>query len=65
MRLTLRLLGVEVLHITTDPLEPDYEDDGDALNGGTTPSYPVGFTPTPGDQRLEPAPQFYPFSDDE
>ena len=39
MRLTVRLLGTEVLHITTDP-DPADDSPGDCT------TYPVGFTGT-------------------
>ena len=40
MNLTIRLLGTEILHISTDA----QQDDRDVhLSGGTTSSYPVGF----------------------
>lgn len=41
----MRLLGFEVLHLTTDP---DEVDEACSLDGGTTSAYPIGFTlPTP------------------
>lgn len=45
MRLTIRLLGTEVLHVSTEA--------DDASNGGPgdCTTYPVGFTASPGDQR--------------
>jgi hypothetical protein len=42
VRLTLRLLGTEIFHISTDR---DDEPDGASLDGGTTSAYPMGFTP--------------------
>lgn len=46
MNLTLRLLGVEVLHLSTDPpaLEPD--DTARDLSGGTLGHYPAEAGPT-------------------
>ena len=54
MRLTIRLLGLGLLdvEISTDPAGDDYDTDRD-LSGGSTTSYPIGFTPSPGDQRWE------------
>lgn len=51
MRFILHVLGLEVLdiEISTDPVE---EDDTDRRVGEVT-SFPVGFTPSPGDQRWE------------
>lgn len=50
MRLTIRALGLELLdiHVST---EEETADDYDG--SGTTSAYPVGFTPSPGDQRWE------------
>lgn len=46
MRLTIRLLGTEMLHVST---EADDSDDGP----GDVTTYPVGFTASPGDQRWQ------------
>ena len=59
MRLTIRLLGAEILHISTDP-DDAYNDEGDALNGGTSAAYPIGFAPQPGDQRWDKGSEYYP-----
>lgn len=45
MRLTIRILGAEVLHVST---EPDHDD-----GPGDCTSFPVGFVASPGDQRWE------------
>lgn len=45
-RLTIRLLGTEVLRIETGEAKAD---DGP----GDCTTYPVGFAPSPGDQRYE------------
>ena len=45
MRLTIRLLGTEVLHISTEA------DDAGNDGSGDVTTYPVGFAPSPGDQR--------------
>ena len=46
--LTVRLLGVEVLHVELT--------DGDDSGPGDVVSQPVGFVQSPGDQRWEPCP---------
>jgi hypothetical protein len=51
MRLVIRLLGTEVFAVETGPEAA--AEDGAELAGGTTSSYPVGFTPAYGDQRWE------------
>ena len=53
MRLVVRILGAEVFAIETGA-EPEDDTERD-LSGGTTAAYPVGFTPSPGDQRWEPS----------
>lgn len=40
MRLTIRLLGIEVFHVSTDKDEPDAE-------RGDCTTYPIGFTAPP------------------
>ena len=54
MTITVRILGREVLTISTDSPagEPDHDMSRD-LSGGTTYSTPMGFTPSFGDQRWE------------
>ena len=55
MRLTIRILGTEIFHFSTDP-EPDYSDDKQRdLSGGNLGSTPVeiGFTRKVDDQRWE------------
>lgn len=44
MRFTLRLLGQEVLHFSTDDWIGDALDEACSLDGGTTSAYPIGFT---------------------
>lgn len=53
MTLTLRLLGVELLHfeISTEP--PEDDDTERDLSGGNTTSEAIGFTASPGIQRWE------------
>lgn len=51
--LTIRVLGFELLHITSGEDEVVYTE-GTELAGGTTSAYPIGFSPSPGDQRWEP-----------
>ena len=51
MRLTLRLLGTEVIHICTDHTCEPPPTDGEELAGGTTSANVVGFTASAGDQR--------------
>ena len=51
MRLTIRLLGTEILHICTDWTCETAEAEGGELAGGTTLATVVGFTASPGDQR--------------
>lgn len=53
MRLVIRLLGTEVFALETGPEAAADETEGGELAGGTTCSYPVGFTPSYGDQRWE------------
>lgn len=53
MRLTLRLLGTEVFHISTDPETPDNESCD--LSGGTAMSTPINVAWRPG-QGMEPEP---------
>lgn len=43
MRLVIRLLGTEVFAVETGPEAVVEEDDGAAMNGGTTYSTPMGF----------------------
>lgn len=50
MRLSFWFLGVELFDADGGGAEQDPEAD---LSGGTTASYPIGFTPSPGDQRWE------------
>ena len=53
MILTVRLLGVEVLHVElTDERPAELPADGP----GDVVSQPVGFTASPGDQRWETSP---------
>lgn len=47
MRLTLRLLGTEVLHLSNERDDDALEDRGDLA------SMPVGFSPQSGDQRWD------------
>ena len=47
--LTVRLLGVEVLHVELT--------DGDDSGPGDVVSQPVGFVQSPGDQRWETSPE--------
>ena len=57
MRLTIRVLGLELINIeanTNDTEEAAEEDVWRDLSGGTTSSYPIGFTPSWGDQAWEP-----------
>ena len=53
MRLTVRVLGLDLfdVEISTDDAESSSPDAD--LSGGTTYSTPIGFTPSPGDQRWE------------
>ena len=44
MIFTLRLLGLEVLHIELAQPEPDADDPGCALSGGVTTAYPIQVT---------------------
>lgn len=46
MRLTIRLLGVEVFHASTDK-------DEEVADRGDCTTYPIGFTASPGDQRWD------------
>ena len=56
MILTVRLLGVEVLHVElTDVLHVELTD-GDDSGLGDVVSQPVGFVQSPGDQRWETSP---------
>ena len=50
--LTVRLLGVEVLHVDLT----DDSADGPGDGPGDVVSQPVGFTASPGDQRWETSP---------
>lgn len=52
MRLVIRILGTEVLAIETGP---EAKDDGP----GDCTTQPIGFTPSPGDQRWERGPDFH------
>ena len=52
-RITIRVLGFDLLEISTDPAVEYAEDDGAALNGGTTASYPIGFSADHGDARWD------------
>ena len=52
MILTVRLLGVEVLHVDLT----DDSADGPGDVPGDVVSQPVGFVPSPGDQRWETSP---------
>lgn len=54
MRLTVRVLGLDLLDVelSTDTDQGD-DDTARDLSGGTSSSYPIGFTPSPGDQRWE------------
>jgi hypothetical protein len=47
VRLTIRLLGAEVIHISTDP-EPPYDPARD-LSGGTVASTPINVAWRPGE----------------
>ena len=51
MRLTVRLLGTEVFHFSTEPDEPETE-------ACDYTSQPVGFVASPGDQRWESSPTY-------
>ena len=51
--LTVRLLGVEVLHVELT----DDSADGPGDGPGDVVSQPVGFVPSPGDQRWETSPE--------
>jgi len=55
MRLSIRFLGLDLLDLdlSTDSPSPEPDDRARDLSGGTTAAYPVGFTPSPGDQRWE------------
>ena len=54
MRLTIRLLGLELLSVEASTDEDQAEDDkARDLSGGTVGSMPVGFTNSWGDQRWE------------
>lgn len=52
MRLTVRLLGLELLSVEAST-EDEVAEEGAELAGGTTSAYPLGFTLSPGDQRWE------------
>lgn len=54
MRLMVRILGLELIdvEVSTDQAEPD-DDKARDLSGGSTSSYPVGFTPSHPDPRWE------------
>lgn len=47
MRLTIRLLGCELLdlYLSTDP-----DEEACSLDGGATAAYPIGFTLRPGEE---------------
>lgn len=45
MRLTIRLLGTEIFHVTTDPEWAEEDDCSRDLSGGTTGAMPMGFVP--------------------
>ena len=49
MHLTIRILGAEVLCISTERDQPD----GPGGDPGDCTTYPVGFVASPGDQRWE------------
>ena len=49
----IRLLGAEVFAIETGAEETAEETEGSELAGGTTYSFPVGFTEQAGDQRWD------------
>jgi hypothetical protein len=55
MRLVIRVMGLDLLDVElTTATEPEAEDDpAAALNGGSTGAMPMGFTPSPGDQRWQ------------
>jgi hypothetical protein len=56
VRLSIRLFGLDLLdvEVSTDSPSPEPEDDtARDLSGGTAYSTPIGFTPSPGDQRWE------------
>ena len=54
MRLTIRLLGLELLSVEASTDEDQCEDDkARDLSGGTIAATPVGFTNSWGDQRWE------------
>lgn len=46
MRITICILGAEVLSIDTNPPDDEPYDEATILSGGTTSSMPVGFTAT-------------------
>lgn len=48
MRLTIRILGLEILQLEATT------DDDNGTDPGDCTTTPIGFTPTPGDQRWEP-----------
>jgi hypothetical protein len=52
MRLSIRVLGLDLLDVEVSTDDAETEDDSD-LSDGTTSSYPIGFTHSPGDQRWE------------
>ena len=54
--LTVRLLGVEVLHVDLTDDSADGPGDGPGDVPGDVVSQPVGFVPSPGEQRWEPCP---------
>lgn len=57
MRLTIVLLG-HTLDLSLEPTAADEDPSPDAsMDGGTTASTPMGFTPPWGDQRWEKSPE--------
>ena len=53
MRLTVRVLGLDLLDVEISTDDAESASPNADLSGGTTSSYPIGFTPSPGDQRWE------------
>ena len=62
MRLTLTLLG-HTLDLSLEAAGTDDCDHGSSLDGGTTASYPVGFSPWPVPEEIS-APQHCPSWDE-
>lgn len=59
MRLTLRAFGLTVLELEASTEDEAAEaTEGAELAGGTTASTPIGFCPTPPDQRWQPCADF-------